>query len=114
MVEILIAGAIVSVLLAANGGESVVCLLYATGAAAIVIGLVLGVPAGIVYHVKLFRELSALGAVEPGWWWRPTSHHDRLPEQARRLTMPWFGAGAAGFLLAVGGCALILAALLAQ
>lgn len=114
MPELLIAGAIVLVLLAANAGEGVVYLLYASGAGAIVLGLAVGVPAGIVYHVKLHRALSAVGAVERRWWWNPTIYHERVADQARRSMMRWFRAGAAGFLVAVSGCVLVLAAVMAR
>lgn len=114
MPELLIAGAIALVLLAANAGEGIVYLLYASGAGAIALGLAVGVPAGVVYHVKLHRALSALGGVEKGWWWRPTGYHDRLTAEARRPMMPWFRVGAAGFLMAVAGCVLVLAAVVAR
>jgi hypothetical protein len=114
MVEVLIAGAIALVLLAANAGENLVRLLYVVGAGAVAAGLAAGVPAGLVYHVKLYRALARLGGAERGWIWRPTSYHERLSGPERRALAPWFRAGAAGFLAAVAGCALILAAVLAQ
>lgn len=112
MAEILIAAAIALVLLAVNAGPGVVYLLYVSGACAIVLGLAVGVPAGMVYHVKLFRSLSALGPVEKGWWWRPTSYHERVPAKAKLTIMRWFRVGAAGFLVVAAGCVLLLAAVL--
>ena len=112
-IEFAVAAAIGLVLLIAAAGEEGVRLLYLSGAAAIALGLIAGIPAGIVYHVKLSRALAATRAAEPGWWWRPASHHARLPEQLRAPLLPWFHAGAAGFLVALAGCALVLLALLA-
>ena len=106
--------AVVLILLASVGGEGVVRLLYASGAVAIALGLAAGIPAGVAYHLALFRALARGGAIPPGWWWHPTRLHDGLPDAGRRRVMPWFRAGAAGFLLALAGCALILAALLAE
>jgi hypothetical protein len=112
--ETLVAAVVVLLLLAAAGGEGVVRLLFFSGAGAIALGLAAGVPAGVVYHLKLFRELAGQGRAEPGWWWRPTSYHESLSAAARPGIMRWFRAGAAGFLAAIAGCALVLAALLAQ
>jgi len=112
MVEVSLAAAIVLALLAAAGGEGGVRLLYLSGAGAIALGLLAGIPAGIVYHVKLSRALNAAGAAKRGWWWRPASYHARLPEQSLRPLLPWFRAGAAGFLVVVAGCALVFLALL--
>jgi len=114
MVEILLAAAVALVLLAAAAGDGVVRLLYVSGAGAVALGLAAGIPAGILYHVKLFRALASLGTIDPRWWWHPTRLHGSLPAAGRCAVMPWFRAGAAGFLLAMAGCALILAAVLAQ
>jgi hypothetical protein len=67
-----------------------------------------------VYHVKLHLALVRQGAAEPGWWWRPTSYHDRLAVEERRTIMLWFRSGAAGFLMVIVGCVLVLAAVLTQ
>lgn len=69
------------------------------------LGLVGGVPAGLWYHVRLYRSLS--GAAPRRWWWRPTTLHGRLGAADRRRVMPWFYLGAAGFLLALAGCVLV-------
>ncbi|HWR97917.1 MAG TPA: hypothetical protein VN317_05785 [Candidatus Methanoperedens sp.] len=114
MLEIALAAAIALILLASAAGDGVVHLLFLSGAAAILLGLVAGIPAGIVYHALLFRALAAHGSVTPRWWWHPTRLHASLPAAARRPFLPWFRAGAAGFLLAIVGCILVLAALLAQ
>ncbi|HEY6001160.1 MAG TPA: hypothetical protein VI078_17890 [bacterium] len=114
MLEAAVAVAVVLVLLASAGGEGIVTLLFVAGAAAVLIGMLAGVPAGVVYHVLLFRSLSEIGILPRRWWWHPTTLHDRLPEAARRRLMRWFRAGAAGFVLAMIGCGLILGAVLVR
>lgn len=114
MLELAVAAAIAVVLIVSAAGEGAVRLLFAAGGAAVALGLAAGIPAGVGYHVALHRALAALGAVERGWWWRPTSYHARLPAAARAVVMPWFRAGAAGFAVTLAGCALVLAAVLAQ
>lgn len=114
MLEITLASAIALLLLAFAGGDGAVHLLFVAGAAAIALGLAAGIPAGIAYHLALSRALAAGGAVPPRWWWHPTRLHGSIPETRRRSVMPWFHAGAVGFLLALAGCILVLAAVLAQ
>lgn len=114
MPEIALAAAVALVLLAAAAGEGVVHLLFVGGAGAVALGLAAGIPAGIAYHVALHRALAAHGSVPRRWWWHPTRLHGSLPAALLRPVLPWFHAGAAGFILAVGGCALVLAAVLAQ
>ena len=114
MPEIALAAAVVLVLLAAVAGEGAVQLLFVCGAGAVALGLAAGIPAGIAYHLALRRALAAHGNVPRRWWWHPTRLHGSLPAARLRPVMPWFRAGAAGFVLALGGCALVLAAVLAQ
>lgn len=78
--------------------------------AGIVIGLgvAIGVPGGIVYHVLLRRELVRLAALVPGWIWRPTAFHGALDEAGIARIRPWFFLGGSGFLLIVSGTALLV------
>jgi hypothetical protein len=71
---------------------------------ALAVGLLLGVPAGLLYHLRLY----ALARPRPSgrWWLHPTAHHGLLPAPARPEVLFWFKLGAAGFVLAVAGCAL--------
>ncbi len=114
MVEITAVFAVVLVLIviAAGGDFAYAGLLLSVGAGVLALGLIVGVTAGIVYHVALFRALSPLGVVRAGWWWRPTSLHAYLSPVQRRWVMPWFYAGAAGFFVVLAGCAVVLAAIL--
>ena len=113
MIEIAAAFGIVLVLLLVvlAGGFAYADLLLYAGACVTALGLIIGVAAGIVYHVALFRALSPLGILRPGWWWRPTILHGYLSPELRRRVMPWFHAGAAGFLVALAGCAVVFAAI---
>ena len=113
MVEIAAAFSVALVLLvvAAGGDYPHADLLLFTGAGVLAVGLIVGVAAGVMYHVALFRALSPSGILRPGWWWRPTSLHEHLPPALRRRVLPWFYAGAAGFFVALAGCAVVLVAI---
>jgi hypothetical protein len=76
------------------------------------LGIVLGVPGGIVYHVLLRRELMRLSALVAGWIWRPTAFHDALDEPGIARIRPWFLLGGFGFLLIMLGGALLVVTLL--
>jgi hypothetical protein len=79
------------------------------GAVAIALGLALGVPTGLVYHVKLARLLSARAELPPRWWLAPTRLHERLRGAERRAVLSWFYLGGAGFVITLGGCGLVVA-----
>lgn len=79
------------------------------GAALALVSLWGGAAAGIVYHLRLHRTLAPLG---PGWWWNPTREHGRLDDAQRQRVMPWFFAGAAGFVGSLVGCVAFLSAAL--
>ncbi len=83
--------------------------LLLVGLSAIALGFVVGVPAGVYYHVKLYRFLRALGSVPRSFWLYPTRYHGHLQQDAWRSVAPWFYAGAAGFgLIVLGGVILAL------
>jgi len=69
-------------------------------------GLLLGVPTGVWYHVRLRACLTARGALPPHWWLRPVALHGRLTPDERADVQRWFFAGGAGFVLTAIGCAL--------
>jgi hypothetical protein len=114
VLEAALAAAILLALAALAAGAGGVQTLFIAGAAAVALGLAVGVPAGVGYHIALHRALAPLDALDPGWWWRPTRYHARIPAAERRRVMAWFTVGAAGFLVAVTGCALVLVAALAM
>jgi hypothetical protein len=70
-------------------------------------GLVFGVATGFWYHVALARALAPSNALTPGWWLRPVPLHPRLDAASRRRVMPWFYAGAVGFVVTVVGLVVI-------
>lgn len=70
-------------------------------------GLAFGLPTGLVYHLALRRSLRAAGRLPRRWWLQPTALHDALPASARGRVLAWCGAGAAGFAVAMLGCALV-------
>lgn len=77
------------------------------GALTTAVGLTFSVGTGLTYHILLARALSTVNALGPRWWWRPVELHDRLDATGRRAVLPWFYAGAAGFVVTVAGLALL-------
>jgi hypothetical protein len=81
--------------------------LLVVGAATTAVGLAFSVATGLWYHVALARALSAVKALTPRWWLRPVPLHARLDADALQRVLPWFYAGAAGFVVTVLGMTLI-------
>ena len=77
---------------------------FGAGASLVVLGMAIGVPAGALYHLQLYRALRPTGV---RWWLHPTGLHERLPAGSRGPVLRWFRVGAAGFILAILGCALV-------
>lgn len=85
------------------------------GVLGVALGLALGIPTSLVYHVKLARVLAARGELPPRWWLSPTRLHPRLRGAERRAVLRWFYAGGAGFVVTLAGCmAAFVGALLAD
>lgn len=106
VIELLVA---VGVLVALVAGAFVAALvpwtaLFAFGVWSTVAGLALGVPTGFWYHIALARSIRP---APPRWWLRPVSLHARLDPAGRRRVMPWFYAGAIGFMITVFGLVLV-------
>jgi hypothetical protein len=76
---------------------------FGIGVALVALGMAIGVPAGALYHVRLYRLVRPTGA----WWLRPTALHPRLDDADRSRVMGAFKIGAAGFVIAIVGCALV-------
>jgi hypothetical protein len=77
------------------------------GAILVVVGMLVSVPAGVWYHVRLYRALKAVNQVAPRWWLYPTKQHPLLgAAELRFVTRPFF-AGAIGFGLAILGCVFV-------
>jgi hypothetical protein len=81
-------------------------IVFGAGAGLIALGMLVGVPAGAYYHWLLYRALGPRAELGAGWWWRPTLRHGALAASDRRRVLRWFYVGAAGFLIAMVGCAL--------
>lgn len=77
-------------------------------------GLLVGVPTGAVYHVRLARALARRDRLPPRWWLRPTTLHGALEASDRSRVLPWCRAGAAGFVVTVAGCLAILAGVVSE
>lgn len=114
MVETLIVVALLALL--AGAGWAALLLpwqvIVVAGAALAAAGLLFGVPTGFYYHLRLHAQLAPRGVLPARWWWSPVKFHRHLRADERGRVMPWFYAGAIGFLLIVLGCAITLFGLL--
>jgi hypothetical protein len=95
-------------LLGALGAEA----LLAVAVWLVGLGLVVGAPASLGYHLALRARLARRGLLPRRWWLHPTALHERLDDADRRAVMPWFYVGAFGFLLSVTGCVVASLAML--
>ncbi len=86
-------------------------LLLEGGAALAAFGLLIGVPTGLAYHLKLRACLLERAALPARWWLAPVRLHARLDTHARRRVLPWFYAGGLGFLITTLGLVLALLSL---
>jgi hypothetical protein len=112
MVELLIVlGVLVGVVVIAAVPWSWLLL---AGAVTTGLGLAFGVATGLWYHIALARALAPAGALTARWWLRPVPLHERLDDTGRRRVLPWFYAGAAGFVVTVAGLVLIAISLVAS
>jgi hypothetical protein len=78
--------------------------LFVVGLGLMGLGMVVGVPAGWLYHVRLYQALAARDALSRWWWLHPTALHRALGAPDRPRVMRWFYIGALGFCAAVLGC----------
>ena len=83
--------------------------LYYGGIWVALLGFVVGVPTGFVYHVRLFRVLNPRGELPRGWYWRPLRFNSCLRRDERTGVMTWCYLGALGFAIICLGL-LIMAA----
>lgn len=79
---------------------------FGIGVALIVLGMGIGVPAGAMYHWRLWQATVRGQPPAPRWWLKPTGLHERLRPSAKARVLRWFYVGALGFVIAVLGCAL--------
>jgi hypothetical protein len=76
-------------------------------------GFVVAVPAGVAYHVLLYRALAPTGSLEKGWVWRPIEYVRSLEGRDRRRILPWVYVSGSGFVLIVLGLVLVAVAMMA-
>ncbi|MBU6160269.1 MAG: hypothetical protein KGO50_04045 [Myxococcales bacterium] len=108
MIETALASGVVLLLLAVGlvAQLSWDVLLY-SGEVTAALGFLLGVPPAVVYHVRLWQELTLAGASTRGIIWNPIRFHDQVPWHRQNRFLPWFYAGGVGFVIVVLGVALM-------
>jgi len=87
-------------------------LMAGIGLGTLLLGLALGLPTGLWYHVILFRFVSAKIPLPRGWWLAPSNLHGHLTAVEQRRIQPWYRIGGVGFVLCVVGGATAIAGLL--
>ncbi len=73
--------------------------LYYDGIWLVAAGLLLGVPTGFLYHVRLYQVLHPRGELPPRWYWRPLRFNSCLRPEERASVMAWCYVGGFGFLV---------------
>jgi hypothetical protein len=74
-------------------------------------GAIFGVPAGLVYHARLWKALRRNGKSTAGIWLRPMRLHGELPEHELRVVQWWFAVGAIGFVVTILGAVAVVVAI---
>jgi hypothetical protein len=106
--EAIIALLIVLVLLLSVGLPAA-WLLWA-GAALGTLGALVGIPAGVVYHARLWRALRRDGKPTDGFWLNPMRLHASVQALELPLIQRWFALGVFGFAATMlGGLAVAIA-----
>ena len=110
-------GLVVALLAALLGGATLYAVLpwhiaFGVGIWLVALGLALGVPTGVVYHVQLYRRLQPRGELERRWWIAPIKQHVHLRDGERLGVLAWCALGALGFLIAMAGCVVLVAGVL--
>jgi len=79
------------------------------------VGLLLGLPTGLWYHVMLYRCVAGRVALRRTWWMSPAHLHRHLTDEEHWRIRTWYRLGGVGFVLCVaGGVAAMAGLLLAQ
>jgi hypothetical protein len=114
MIETLLVLGVVGLLVLLGTGAYVLSIeaLLIAGGVCIAAGFAIGLPAGTLYHLKLYRCLAIRGPVPKSFWLRPTSLHQELEATEWRSIAPWFVIGGTGFALIVLGCVIVMLGLL--
>lgn len=73
--------------------------LYYNGIWVTSLGFAIGVPTGLVYHLRLYQVLHPRGQLPRGWYWSPIRFNRCLQAGERRSVLSWCYAGALGFVI---------------
>jgi hypothetical protein len=116
MLEIaLVLGALLALGVVGLGALAPMSLLTALGLLTLGVGLAVGVPTGLWYHVVLYRVVSRKTVVPRRWWLAPAALHAHLTTDEERRVRPWYRIGGVGFVLClVGGLGAIAALLIGR
>lgn len=87
-------------------------LAYDLGIAVTLLGAVIGLPTGTIYHIQLYRMLRARGALPAHWYWQPIPLNSKLMVWERPHVLPWCYVGGVGFSLMVLGLIVLILALI--
>lgn len=101
MIEAIVAALIVLCLVLAAVIPAMALLWLGAGIGTL--GALIGLPAGFIYHARLWRSLKADNHTTDGFWLRPHALHDKLSEQQLRPIRVWFAIGVVGFGLTMLG-----------
>lgn len=71
--------------------------LYYNGIWVTAIGFALGIPTGLVYHLRLYQVLHPRGELPSGWYWNPIRFNALLRVDERSSVLSWCYVGAFGF-----------------
>jgi hypothetical protein len=78
--------------------------LFGGGIVVAALGLLLSLPTGLWYHLRLRRVLVKQGDLPRTWWLYPTRLHDRLEGDEKAWVLRPFYAGAFGMAVSIVGC----------
>ena len=76
------------------------------------VGFGIGVPAGVVYHVLLYRALKPRGLLDANWLLHPISYNRFLRDDERFAVLAWCYFGAFCFSVIAIGITIYLGAAL--
>ena len=108
MIEAIVAALIVACLVLAAVIPAMTLLWLGAGIGTL--GALIGLPAGVIYHARLWRSLRAEHHGTEGFWLRPHALHDKLSEPQLRPIRVWFAIGVVGFgLTMLGGTGVAIA-----
>ncbi len=105
-------GLVVGLLVGLVGGAAILSRvpwdwLLGGGGILVAAGMLLSLPSGLWYHLRLRSTLLRSGALPRTWWLYPTRLHDRIPDERRSWVLRPFYAGAFGMFVSIVGCVFV-------